>query len=224
MKRVLLIIGLLSLPVLAQEVIFVDGFENHAPVIVSSPVTTAALGNPYSYDVDAEDIDGDVLVYLLTTAPVGMIIDPVSGLIEWTPGSLGDFPVSIDVSDGQGGFDQQGWSITVTEAAADSDGDGLTDAEEVLLGTDPNNPDSDGDGLGDGAEVYTHDTDPLLFDSDTDGFGDGAELAYGSDPLDGEDFPATPPDPAATAPDADLSVAGNVLDSTSVPRCSAARS
>ena len=29
----------------------------------------------------------------------------------------------------------------------DSDGDGLTDAEERALGTDPNNPDTDGDGL-----------------------------------------------------------------------------
>jgi hypothetical protein len=36
----------------------------------------------------------------------------------------------------------------------DSDGDGLTDAEELLLGTDPNNPDTDGDGLPDGWEVH----------------------------------------------------------------------
>jgi len=37
---------------------------------------------------------------------------------------------------------------------ADSDGDGLTDAQEILLGTDPNNPDTDGDGYSDGVEVY----------------------------------------------------------------------
>jgi len=37
---------------------------------------------------------------------------------------------------------------------ADSDGDGLTDAEEIALGTDPNNPDTDGDGFSDGVEVY----------------------------------------------------------------------
>jgi hypothetical protein len=36
----------------------------------------------------------------------------------------------------------------------DRDGDGLTDAEEALLGTDPNNPDTDGDGLPDGWEVH----------------------------------------------------------------------
>lgn len=36
----------------------------------------------------------------------------------------------------------------------DSDGDGLTDAQELALGTDPLNPDTDGDGFSDGAEVY----------------------------------------------------------------------
>ncbi len=35
----------------------------------------------------------------------------------------------------------------------DSDGDGLTDAEELALGTDPLNPDTDGDGYSDGVEV-----------------------------------------------------------------------
>ena len=41
----------------------------------------------------------------------------------------------------------------------DSDGDGLSDAEEEALGTDPNNPDTDGDGYEDGEEVDGN-TDP----------------------------------------------------------------
>lgn len=42
----------------------------------------------------------------------------------------------------------------------DQDGDGLTDGEEFVLGTDPQNPDSDHDGYGDGEEVSLG-TDPL---------------------------------------------------------------
>lgn len=41
----------------------------------------------------------------------------------------------------------------------DSDGDGLTDAEELALGTDPFSWDTDGDGLGDSLEVRQG-TDP----------------------------------------------------------------
>ena len=38
--------------------------------------------------------------------------------------------------------------------AGDSDRDGLTDEEELALGTDPNHPDTDGDGFSDGVEVH----------------------------------------------------------------------
>ncbi|NPC84046.1 VWA domain-containing protein, partial [Pyxidicoccus fallax] len=41
--------------------------------------------------------------------------------------------------------------------AADTDGDGLTDAREAEIGTDPNLMDTDGDGFSDGVEVYFRD-------------------------------------------------------------------
>ncbi len=67
----------------------------------------------------------------------------------------------------------------------DSDGDGLTDWEEIhIYGTDPYNPDTDGDGLTDYEEIYIYGTDPLNPDTDFDGLTDGAELlVYGTDPL-----------------------------------------
>jgi hypothetical protein len=74
----------------------------------------------------------------------------------------------------------------------DSDGDGLSDAQEATLGTDPANPDIDEDGLFDGAEV-TAGTDPTLYDSDGDGFGDNAEVANGTDPNDPASVPAGEP-------------------------------
>jgi hypothetical protein len=67
----------------------------------------------------------------------------------------------------------------------DSDGDGLTDAQEAALGTDPHDADTDNDGLTDGAEVNTYGTNPLDADTDNDGLTDGAEVnTYGTDPKD----------------------------------------
>jgi ELWxxDGT repeat protein len=77
-------------------------------------------------------------------------------------------------------------------AAADADLDGLVDAAEDVLGTDPFDADSDGDGLEDGVEVNTHTTNPLLADTDGDFFSDDVELAFGSDPLDPFDTPPGP--------------------------------
>jgi len=68
------------------------------------------------------------------------------------------------------------------DAAADPDNDGLSNAQEAVLGTNPSDPDSDNDGIDDGAEVGNDgivdptDTDPLDADSDGDGLGDGAEI------------------------------------------------
>lgn len=68
---------------------------------------------------------------------------------------------------------------------SDKDGDGLSDAEELSLGTDPNVRDTDADGLDDGQEIDIG-TDPINYDSDGDGISDGDEIAAGTDPLTSE--------------------------------------
>src|SRR2546423_9966593 len=55
----------------------------------------------------------------------------------------------------------------------DSDGDGLPDAWEIVLGLDPHNPDTDGNGILDGDE-----------DTDHDGLKNRWEARYGYDPRD----------------------------------------
>lgn len=76
-------------------------------------------------------------------------------------------------------------TYAVSGGELDSDGDGLTDAYERMIGTDPFNPDTDGDGLFDGEEVNVYSTDPLNPDTDGDGLSDGEEvLIYSTDPRD----------------------------------------
>ncbi|MGI9320391.1 MAG: S8 family serine peptidase [Thiogranum sp.] len=66
----------------------------------------------------------------------------------------------------------------------DSDGEGLSNVEEIPLGTNPLDSDTDADGLNDFDEVVTHGTDPLVADTDADGLSDFDEaVTYGTNPL-----------------------------------------
>jgi outer membrane protein OmpA-like peptidoglycan-associated protein len=66
----------------------------------------------------------------------------------------------------------------------DNDRDGLMNKEEKELHTDPKNPDTDGDGLTDGEEVLKYKTNPLNGDTDNDGLKDGDEVKiYSTDPI-----------------------------------------
>lgn len=71
----------------------------------------------------------------------------------------------------------------VLDGAADTDGDGLTDARELREGTDPTLADTDRDGLDDRAEIVSIGTDPTVPDTDEDGLLDGDEGSVGADPL-----------------------------------------
>lgn len=64
----------------------------------------------------------------------------------------------------------------------DRDDDGLDDIREADLGTDPKNWDSDGDGLSDGDEVIIWKTNPLDSDTDGDTYADGLEVKSGYSP------------------------------------------
>ena len=66
----------------------------------------------------------------------------------------------------------------------DPDYDGLTNAQEVALGTNAHSYDTDGDGLNDAEELSDYATIPLLADTDGDGVEDADEVTAGSNPLD----------------------------------------
>ena len=86
----------------------------------------------------------------------------------------------------------------------DSDGDGLLDGDEVLdLGTNPKNEDTDGDFLRDGDEVNLHGTNPNSADTDGDGIRDGVEVTTGTDPR-----ATTVPTPGPTATSAPTDTPG----------------
>jgi len=162
---------------------------NNRPEACIEPVDPVNVAETVSLVSCSTDTDGDPLNFQwsLLSAPAGSTVtlsdadQEIAGLV---PDLAGSYIVQLIVSDGV--LDSEPpvtATITVNEiSAADRDGDGLTDAEEAALGTDPFVPDTDGDTLSDGDEVKLLNTNPTRADSDGDGFRDDDELHSGSDP------------------------------------------
>ncbi|MBX3000053.1 MAG: hypothetical protein KF893_16145 [Caldilineaceae bacterium] len=91
-------------------------------------------------------------------------------------------------TDGDGLSDAQERQLRTSAAAKDSDGDGVDDATELLLGLDPTNPDTDGDLISDGFEVAGIEIggkrwylDPLSTDTNGDNVLDSLECIQAVD-------------------------------------------
>ncbi len=68
--------------------------------------------------------------------------------------------------------------VTSDPALADTDGDGVSDADERYYLTDPRNADTDGDGLTDWEELNRYYSEPTMMDTDADGLNDGLEANF----------------------------------------------
>lgn len=144
-------------------------------------------------DTIAPDVNETLAVIVVSPAQHGTVtVGPGGADLRYTPtrGYIGPDTVTYTVRDSSGGYAATIVSITV---GADSDSDGLSDGDELVLGTDPFTADSDHDLLPDGVEVKLAKTDPLDDDTDDDGLLDGNEDTNHNGALDsGETRPLEP--------------------------------
>jgi hypothetical protein len=83
---------------------------SQVPVITSTPLSSATLGQVYSYNVNATGSPAPT--YTLLTAPLGMTINATTGVIAWTPTAAGSFDVAVQASN-VAGSDTQSFTIEV---------------------------------------------------------------------------------------------------------------
>jgi hypothetical protein len=146
------------------------------------------------FALDEHPCCGDEHDFLVTP---GAGVDRMHALYLFhPPGAAGD----VD-SDDDGLTDARETELGTDPFSPDTDGDTISDGDEVeFYGTDPLQRDTDGDGLDDAQELASIGTNPLIADSDGDGVSDPVEIAAGSDPLNAASSPAPSPRPATPAP------------------------
>jgi len=89
---------------------------NHAPELDFIPNQTVVEGSLIEIQLEATDIDGDILSYYALNLPEGATISPETGLFSWTPvfTQSGTYHVTFGVTDGILS-DEQTVKITVVE-------------------------------------------------------------------------------------------------------------
>ena len=96
----------------------VGAVANRGPVFSSVARLDASIGVLYRYQARATDADGDPLFFDLAEAPVGMTVDPASGVVLWTPRAtdIGSRQVVLRASDALGGVALQSFQVEVLPA------------------------------------------------------------------------------------------------------------
>ncbi|HEY4221512.1 MAG TPA: hypothetical protein VGO62_09220, partial [Myxococcota bacterium] len=155
---------------------------------LSDAVENALGTDPNDADTDGDGKDDGVEVGGDATHPLDGDGD---GIIDALESDSAD-------ADGDGTDDQHDPAnldpcvpVVIAGCNDDSDGDGLSNGLEAVLGTNPNNADSDGDGIADGVEVGADTSAPL--DSDGDGIIDALDSKTrdsDGDGVDDQDDPA----------------------------------
>ncbi len=146
----------------------------------SKNVTPAAAGTIYTISNPAQaTVSADGMVTAVTSGTV--VIQAVN------EGTQGIISVQVLLAGASHGGIPDSWAIAngldPNDSAMpfeDPDHDGLTNLQEFQAGTDPHNGDTDGDGLTDGQEVLLYHTNPLLFSTDGTGISDGIEVQTGT--------------------------------------------
>ncbi|MFW9850386.1 MAG: hypothetical protein ACFFF4_14735, partial [Candidatus Thorarchaeota archaeon] len=137
-----------------------------------------------------------ILIVIVVGSSIGIILllpsgtGPLGGDNDGMPDSW-ELLYGLDINSDDSQLDKDGDGLTNLEeymlgtnpTLVDTDADALWDGHEVALGTDPTDSDSDDDELSDGMEVFAYDTDPLNSDTDSEGLPDGTEVnTVGTDP------------------------------------------
>lgn len=152
--------------VCAMATVYVTVTPVNDPPDARDDAYTTPAGQAITLDVLANDVDpdGDALEIAAFGQPQSGQVHGQGDTLVYTPASgfFGVVTFDYTVRDPDGLLDTATVTVAV-DPGEDTDGDGLSDDDEILLGTDVDDGDTDGDGVSDGDEVALG-TDPMVPD------------------------------------------------------------
>jgi large repetitive protein len=94
---------------------------NNPPVVTNPGDHSGFTGVAVSLAIAASDADDEALTFSATGLPGGLAIDSISGLITGTPGTAGNYTVTVTARDALAATSQQfTWSLTVRDTTLPS--------------------------------------------------------------------------------------------------------
>ncbi len=103
--------------------------------------------------IKSETLSMDSLDYLMKFFPNNKIVSSLNQVQDQVETDNNQLQLDEELNFDTSFTDEENTQLENENLNLDSDGDGLTDVEEKIWGTDPNYPDSDNDGYLDGEEV-----------------------------------------------------------------------
>jgi len=166
--------------------------------LISNFVVTGAALNTATFAFQPVTVPPSVVITSTTADPTGT---SATLSLSIAPNVAGSF--TLVATNGSGSSSQvpsAANTLRIISPDGDDDNDGLTNAVEIALGTDPFNPSTAGDGITDGWKVF-YGLDPFhpiaTQDPDGDGFTNLQEFQAGTDPRNPD---VTPPAVAQVFP------------------------
>jgi len=158
-----------------QEVIALVGAASSTGTATNGAACNIITNGPTLVDLDDRLTGATAGVWSVTTDLSNSIIINSDNEIDFAGRISGDYVFTFTTTDFTAPCTEETVVVTisVSDCNTDDDLDGLVTGQEVVLGTDPNNPDTDGDGIEDGVEAGTDLNNPL--DEDNDGIIDALD-------------------------------------------------
>ena len=133
--------------------IFSGGSSASAPVITSATTATTSIGQPFAYQITATNSPTS---YGATGLPAGFTVSTSNGLISGTTPIAGTFNITL-LATNAGGTGSAALAATVSNCAADGNGDGSVDGVDLasMLGAwgQPSAYDINHDGITDASDL-----------------------------------------------------------------------